>query len=181
MVILHILPKGLDVANIILDYYITQEGLKQILGKYKNMKYLVKCRLRGVGSSADSRKCGFEMQLFRATVNTKSFIEGLKDRFTHDLVVVDGKIQKRQGKILRPEECKVLIRDHHDGYIDWGSFEDNLKMIRDNNLNLGGDESVGEVRSGQGILCALLRCGWVHPPWSLWAAAICTVLGQEWY
>jgi len=74
-------------------------------------------------------------------------------------VVVDGKIQKRQGKILRPEECKVLIRDHHDGYINWGSFEDNLKMIRDNNLNLGGDESVGAVRSGQGILCGLLRCG----------------------
>ncbi|GAF92044.1 unnamed protein product, partial [marine sediment metagenome] len=58
-------------------------------------------------------------------------------------VVVDGKIQKRQGKMLRPEECKVLIRDHHDGYIDWVSFEDNLKMIRDNNLNLGSDESVG--------------------------------------
>ncbi len=74
-------------------------------------------------------------------------------------VVVDGRIQKRQGKMLRPEECKVLIRDHHEGYIDWGSFEDNLKMIRDNNLNLGSDESVGAVRSGQGILCGLLRCG----------------------
>ena len=53
----------------------------------------------------------------------------------------------------------MLIRDHHDGYIDWGSFEDNLKMIRDNNLNLGSDESVGAVRAGQGILCGLLRCG----------------------
>jgi DNA invertase Pin-like site-specific DNA recombinase len=74
-------------------------------------------------------------------------------------VVVDGKIQKRQGKMLGPEECKVLIRDHHEGYIEWGSFEDNLKMIRDNNLNLGGDESVGAVRAGQGILCGLLRCG----------------------
>lgn len=74
-------------------------------------------------------------------------------------VVVNGKLRKFQGKYLRPEECKVLIRDHHDGYIDWASFEDNLKIIGANNLNIEGDESVGAVREGQGILCGLLRCG----------------------
>lgn len=76
------------------------------------MKYLVKCRLRGVGSSADSRKCGFEMQLFRATVYTKSFIEGIKDRFTHDLKEKDIRLEliTEQGSIYANENLLLRMR-----------------------------------------------------------------------
>ncbi len=74
-------------------------------------------------------------------------------------IVKKGKVISRIGKILPPEECKVFIRDHHEAYIDWATYERNQKMISNNSLKVGKDESVTAVRSGQGLLCGLIRCG----------------------
>jgi DNA invertase Pin-like site-specific DNA recombinase len=71
----------------------------------------------------------------------------------------DGKVVKRAGMVLMPEECKVFIPNHHEGYIDLEAFYENLKMIRRNSLNLTQEETVSAARSGQGLLCGLLRCG----------------------
>ncbi len=78
---------------------------------------------------------------------------------TTEMKLQDGKVVKRQGSPRRPEEGRVLIRDHHEGYIDWETFEENLRWIRGNSLALTRDESVGAVRAGQGLLAGLLRCG----------------------
>lgn len=75
------------------------------------------------------------------------------------MVYENGRFLKRGGRFRRPEECKVFIRDHHEGYIDWGTYEENQRMIRRNALNLEGEESVRVVRRGQGLLVGLLRCG----------------------
>lgn len=75
-------------------------------------------------------------------------------------LVVDGKLIKRQkGRYLRAEECKVCIKDHHEGYISWDTYEENLRIIRGNYMGAGKDESVGAIRAGQGLLAGLLRCG----------------------
>jgi DNA invertase Pin-like site-specific DNA recombinase len=71
----------------------------------------------------------------------------------------DGKIIKRLSGIHKPEHSRVLIRDHHEGYIDWQMFEGVQSLITKNALNLASDETVGAVREGQGLLCGLLRCG----------------------
>src|SRR5258708_38829841 len=61
---------------------------------------------------------------------------------------------------MRPaEECRVFIRDHHVGYIDWAIYEENQRMIRRNSVNWEGDESMAAIRAGQGLLVGLLRCG----------------------
>src|SRR5258708_34616920 len=61
---------------------------------------------------------------------------------------------------MRPaEECRVFIRDHHVGYIDWATYEENQRMIRRNSVNWQGDESMAAIRAGQGLLVGLLRCG----------------------
>jgi hypothetical protein len=61
---------------------------------------------------------------------------------------------------MRPaEECRVFIRDHHVGYIDWATYEENQRMIRRNSVNWEGDESMAAIRAGQGLLVGLLRCG----------------------
>jgi hypothetical protein len=59
----------------------------------------------------------------------------------------------------RPEACRVFIRDHHIGYIDWATYEENQRMIRRNSVNWQGDEAVTAIRAGQGLLVGLLRCG----------------------
>ena len=73
--------------------------------------------------------------------------------------LVDGRIVSRMGRNLPPKECRVFIRDHHEGYIDWATFEENQRMISNNSLNTESNESISAVRSGQGLLSGLIRCG----------------------
>src|SRR5271154_4609088 len=74
-------------------------------------------------------------------------------------LLVEGRLEKRQGAMRRAEECRVFIRDHHVGYIEWATFEENQRMIRRNSVNWQGDESMAAIRAGQGLLAGLLRCG----------------------
>lgn len=74
-------------------------------------------------------------------------------------LLIDGKLEKRQGATCQPDECRVFIRDHHPGYIDWSTFEENRRMIRRNSVNWQADETMTAIRAGQGLLVGLLRCG----------------------
>ena len=74
-------------------------------------------------------------------------------------LLVEGRLEKRQGAVRRAEECRVFIRDHHVGYIDWATYEENQRMIRGNSASRQGDESMAAIRAGQGLLVSLLRCG----------------------
>ncbi len=74
-------------------------------------------------------------------------------------LLIEGRLEKRQGATRRAEECRVFIRDHHLGYIDWTAYEENRRMIRRNSVNWEGDESMAAIREGQGLLVGLLRCG----------------------
>jgi DNA invertase Pin-like site-specific DNA recombinase len=76
-----------------------------------------------------------------------------------EVVVIDGKLTKRTGKLQRPEDCRVFIADHHEGYIDWASFQDNLRVMRNNATKTEPNEAMGAVRAGKGLLAGLLRCG----------------------
>ncbi len=70
----------------------------------------------------------------------------------------NGRVVKRLGRELDPEEAKVFIKGHHEGYIDWQRYEENREIIRRNNLSVGSDEAAGAVREGQGLLAGVLRC-----------------------
>jgi DNA invertase Pin-like site-specific DNA recombinase len=74
-------------------------------------------------------------------------------------LLVEGRLEKRQSAMRRAEECRVFIRDHHAGYIDWATYEENQRMVRRNSVNWQGDESMASIRAGQGLLVGLLRCG----------------------
>jgi len=71
----------------------------------------------------------------------------------------DGRLIRRQGAASAPEEARVFLRDHHEGYIDWTTFEENQRMIQRNDFRGESDETAGAVRSGKGLLAGLLRCG----------------------
>src|SRR5207247_3972541 len=43
-----------------------------------------------------------------------AYVYGQRQR---KMVVSDGQIVKRTGNLLQPEQCRVFIRDHHEGYI----------------------------------------------------------------
>ena len=76
-----------------------------------------------------------------------------------ELVVLEGKLTKRTGTWKRPEDCRVFLPDHHEGYIDWETFEENRCIMQNNTTKTNPDEAVGAVRAGKALLAGLLRCG----------------------
>jgi DNA invertase Pin-like site-specific DNA recombinase len=78
-------------------------------------------------------------------------------RPTH-VVWQDGLLRKRQTSPLPIESARVFIRDHHEGYIDWATFEENQVMISRNNFRGHSDPTAGAARAGKGLLGGLLRC-----------------------
>src|SRR2546425_1210194 len=76
-----------------------------------------------------------------------------------ETVMVEGRLEKRQGSMRRATECRVFLPDHHEAYIDWATYEENQRMIRRNSVTWQRDESMPAIRAGQGLLVGLLRCG----------------------
>src|ERR1700689_584020 len=76
-----------------------------------------------------------------------------------ETLLVAGRLRKRQAANRPPEECRVFIADHHPGYIDWATYEENLRMTHRNSVNWKPDEAMAAIRAGQGLLVGLMRCG----------------------
>lgn len=76
-----------------------------------------------------------------------------------ETVFVAGRLKKRVGRFRKPHECRVFIRDHHERYIDWETFEENQRMIQGNAVKDGREETRAAIRGGRGLLTGLLRCG----------------------
>jgi DNA invertase Pin-like site-specific DNA recombinase len=79
-------------------------------------------------------------------------------RRAQETVLAEGRVVKRAGRLRSAEESRIFLRDHHEGYISWDTFQENLAMVQRNILS-EGDTAVAAVRSGQGLLAGLLRCG----------------------
>ena len=73
--------------------------------------------------------------------------------------VRDGRKHAVQKKIPRPEDWAILIKDRHEGYINWERYERNRQVIADNAQRLGREGARGAVRGGAALLAGLLRCG----------------------
>jgi hypothetical protein len=53
----------------------------------------------------------------------------------------------------------VFIENHHEGYIDLATYDDNQDIISSNCLSQTRVERTGAARNGQGLLSGKLRCG----------------------
>jgi DNA invertase Pin-like site-specific DNA recombinase len=74
-------------------------------------------------------------------------------------VFSEGKITRKAGSPIPAEQCRVFIKDHHEGYISWEEFEKNREKLHGNSVRFESDPKVAAVRSGHGLLAGLLRCG----------------------
>jgi DNA invertase Pin-like site-specific DNA recombinase len=71
--------------------------------------------------------------------------------------IVDGRARKSYGHPKPLEDCEVLLKDHHAGYIDWSEFERNQKQLAVNAYSKAGGLKSG--RGGRALLAGLLTCG----------------------
>ncbi|MBD9444179.1 recombinase family protein [Rhizobium sp. RHZ01] len=71
--------------------------------------------------------------------------------------VVDGRPYKTYGHLLPLNEYDVLLKDHHEGYIDWGIYERNQKLLAINAY--GQRDGAKSGRGGRSLLIGLMTCG----------------------
>src|SRR6478736_3855212 len=46
--------------------------------------------------------------------------------------IVDGRARKTYGHYRPLRDCEILLKDHHEGYLDWEEFERNQKQLAAN-------------------------------------------------
>ena len=71
--------------------------------------------------------------------------------------IVDGRARKSYGHSKPLEEWEVLLKDHHESYINWAEFERNQKQLAVNAYGKRGGAKSG--RGGRALLAGLLTCG----------------------
>jgi excisionase family DNA binding protein len=71
--------------------------------------------------------------------------------------IVDGRARTSYGHRKPLAEWEVLLKDHHEGYIDWAEFERNQKQLAVNNYAKA--EGAKSGRGGRALLAGLLSCG----------------------
>jgi DNA invertase Pin-like site-specific DNA recombinase len=71
--------------------------------------------------------------------------------------VVAGAPHKTRGHHRARRDWGVLLRDHHEGYIAWDTYEHNQHLLAEN-AQMKGQMAAGAVRRGRSLLAGLLRC-----------------------
>lgn len=71
--------------------------------------------------------------------------------------LVDGSLRKRYGRARPMEAWAVLIRDHHEPFISWETFELNRRRISRNSFSQRAGAAKSS-RGGQALMAGLLRC-----------------------
>ena len=62
----------------------------------------------------------------------------------------------KKVRAMSQDQWHVLIKEHHDGYIDWVVFEKNQRQIESNR---NGEAHLGAAREGRALLQGLIHCG----------------------
>jgi DNA invertase Pin-like site-specific DNA recombinase len=71
--------------------------------------------------------------------------------------LVDGRVRTTYKHRKPFERWEAIIKDHHEGYVEWGEFERNQKLLAANTYRKAGGVKSG--RGGRALLPGLLLCG----------------------
>ena len=71
--------------------------------------------------------------------------------------LVEGRLRKSYGHGKPLDQWDVMLRDHHEAYIDWAEFERNQKQLAVNAYGRVGGAKSG--RGGRALLAGMLCCG----------------------
>ena len=83
-----------------------------------------------------------------------AYVYGKSEKRT---ALVDGRLRKSYGHDKPFDAWEVLLKDHHEGYIDWAEFERNQAQLAANTYSqVGGAKS---SRGGRALLAGLVTCG----------------------
>ncbi|MFC5357582.1 recombinase family protein [Azospirillum himalayense] len=97
--------------------------------------------------------------VLRSPVYAGAYVYG---RTRQETVLNETGVCRKRVKHLAREQWPVLIPDHHEGYIDWRSWEANQQRM-EQNMPAGAcakrADKAGAAREGQALLQGLALCG----------------------
>ena len=77
----------------------------------------------------------------------------------HYVTLDDSGARKKRVRKLPQEQWAVFILDHHEGFIDWSTYEANRTRISANTHPKPHQSGTGAVREGTAVLQGLAICG----------------------
>jgi len=77
----------------------------------------------------------------------------------HERYIDDTGVLRKRVRRLPRTQWAVLIREHHQGFIDWETYEANLARIATNTRPRPHQSSGGALREGTALLQGLATCG----------------------
>ena len=87
---------------------------------------------------------------------------------------------KTAGHPVPMSEWKVLLLDHHPGYISWEKFLQNQQKLRDNSNQLS-PFAKGAPKMGSSLLAGLMQCGHCGRKLAVkYSGRACPAAGQGW-
>ena len=76
-------------------------------------------------------------------------------------VATEDGVRERRIRSRDPEEWKYVIRDHHEGYVDFDTFGEIQRMLDNNRQQFAAVRGAGgAAKNGTGLLSGLIRCGY---------------------
>jgi len=93
------------------------------------------------------------MGLLKNPFYAGAYVYGKTEKRT---TMVDGRLRKtyKHGKPF--DQWEVVLKDHHDGYIEWAEFERNQKLLALNAYGRAGGAKSG--RGGAALLAGMMTC-----------------------
>jgi len=83
-----------------------------------------------------------------------AYVYGKSEKRT---ALVDGRVRRSYGHGKPFEQWEVMLKEHHESYIDWAEFERNQKQLAVNAYGKVGGTKSG--RGGRALLAGVLCCG----------------------
>ncbi|MDK4716826.1 recombinase family protein [Rhizobium sp. CNPSo 4039] len=71
--------------------------------------------------------------------------------------IIGGRAHKTYKHPRALSDCEILLKGHHEGYIDWPEYERNQKQLSLNDFGRRGGPKSG--RGGRSLLIGLMACG----------------------
>ena len=95
------------------------------------------------------------LRLFSNPIYSGAYAFGRTKTITR---IENGRKRVIHGNRLEQKDWRVLLVEHHEGYITWDEYQANKSLLA-NNANMKSGLVRGAVRRGEALLAGLLRCG----------------------
>jgi DNA invertase Pin-like site-specific DNA recombinase len=132
-------------------------SVRQVLHWFREEKFLLPAFPHGLGERKMIWKLPSYASLHSILINPSyagAYVYGKSETQTK---IVQGRSRKSAGHRKPPSGWKVLIKEHHPGYLSWEEYERNRSMIAANaHMHSGAEPKAG--RGGRALLAGLLRC-----------------------